>query len=72
VKGYLDERAILAGGPLEGPGLLGPRHTVHPDIPVLARCQNMLPTPETMESFAPHIFASRNPWGAKEMSYPPF
>jgi hypothetical protein len=42
----LDEGAVLAGGALEGPGLLGARHAVHPDIPVLARCQDVLPTPE--------------------------
>jgi hypothetical protein len=42
----LDEGAVLAGGALEGPGLFGARHAVHPDVPVLARCQDVLPTPE--------------------------
>ena len=31
----LYESAVLAGGPFEGLGLLGPGHAVHADAPVL-------------------------------------
>ncbi len=53
----LDEGAVLAGGALEGPGLLGARHAVHPDVPVLARRQDVLPTPEHGGSY---VIIARN------------
>ena len=42
VKDHFDQRPVVALAPLERLGMLAGVHSVHTDIPILTRCQNLL------------------------------